>query len=223
MRIIDISQGWRVGMPKYNADWYPEFSVDHVMTPRTDPAGVDRTFTYLHLFAHNGSHVESGLHFYPGGAEIGSFPLDRFIGPACVADLSHRGDLDPVTGDMLDKAVGSSLRPGMRLLIRTDHPVRHLDNHDYWDTPPYLEESAAAWIVERQVSVVGMDCITEKPGDRAFPIHRALLRHEIPILENLANLHAVSDTVVWLFAAPLKITGVEAAPCRAVVIEGMPR
>lgn len=222
MRIIDISQGWREGMPRYRAGWYPEFSIDRVMTPQTDPAKVDRTFSQLHLFPHNGSHVESGLHFYQGGAEIDTIPLERFIGPTCVADLSFCDDLEPVTAEMLDKAVGHLFRPGMRLLVRTDHPLRHFDNDDYWDTPPYITESAAAWIIERQAAVVGMDCITERPGDPAFPIHRALLAHEIPILENLANLHEISRAQVWLFAAPIKVKAVEAAPCRAVVIEGAP-
>jgi arylformamidase len=222
MRIIDISQGWRVGMPRYRADWYPEFSIDRVMTPQTDPAHVDRTFSQLHLFPHNGSHVESGLHFYQDGSEIDAIPLERFIGPTCVADLSFCRDLEPVTAEMLDKAVGHALEPGMRLLIRTDHPLRHLDNDDYWDTPPFIAESAAAWIVERQAAVVGMDCITERPGDPAFPIHRALLAHEIPILENLANLHEVRRSQVWLFAAPIKVAASEAAPCRAVVIEDAP-
>jgi arylformamidase len=222
MRIIDISQGWRVGMPRYRADWYPEFGIDRVMTPETDPARVDRTFSQLRLFPHNGSHVESGLHFFRGGAAIGDIPLERFIGPACVADLSFCGDLEPVTAEMLDKAVGDVFRPGMRLLIRTDHPLRHFDNDDYWDTPPYVTESAAEWIVERKASVVGMDCITERPGDPAFPIHRALLSQEIPILENLANLDEIRQVSVWLFAAPIKVADVEAAPCRAIVIEDVP-
>lgn len=219
MRIVDISQGWRTGMPRYRAEWYPEFSVERVMTPATDPAGVDRTFSFLHLFPHNGSHVESGLHFDPDGVAIDDVPLEKFIGPACVADLSFVGDLEPVTGELLEKTVGDVLQPGMRLLIRTDHPKRHHDSEDYWDTPPYLVESAATWIADRQVSLVGMDCITERPGDRDFPIHRALLAAGIPILENLANLHEVRQTTVWLIAPPVKVADVEAAPCRPIVIE----
>jgi arylformamidase len=222
VRIIDISQGWHVGMPKFDAEWYPAFDVERVMTPATDPAGMDRTFSLLHLFPHNGSHVESGVHFFPDGAPIDRVALERFVGPCAIADLSYLRDLEPVTADDLEKAVGDSWRAGMRLLIRTDHPLRHGGDDDYWDTPPYVDESAAAWIVEHGAALVGMDCITEKPGDRAFPIHRRLLAAEVPILENLANIHEVTEPVAWLFAAPIKVSDVEAAPVRALVVEGLP-
>jgi arylformamidase len=222
MRIIDISQGWHEGMPKFDAGWYPEFRIDRVMTPESDPVRVGRTFSQLHLFPHNGSHVESGFHFFPDGAKIATVSLERFVGPACLADVSHRRDLEPVTAGDLEKAVGDVWRPGMRLLIRTDHPRRHVGGDDYWDTAAYIDSSAAAWIVQHETAVVGMDCITEKPGSRDFPIHRMLLSHEIPILENLANLHEVTDPVVWLFAAPVKVENVEAAPVRAIAIEGLP-
>lgn len=221
MRTIDISQGWHEGMPKFDADWYPEFRINHQMTPETDPARVGRTFTSLTLFAHNGTHVESSLHFAADGVAIHDVPLDTFIGRTCVADVSHIGDLQPVSGSDLDAAVGHAWTPGDRLLIRTDHPLRHLGAADYWDTPPYLDPSAADWILDNRASLVGMDCITEKPGDPAFPIHRAILLNGIPLLENIANLHRVEQTVVWLCAAPVAVAGVEAAPARAVVIEGL--
>lgn len=222
MRIVDISQGWYAGMPKFGASWYPEFRIDPVMTPETDPAKVDRRFTKLEIFPHNGSHVESGVHFYPDGAEIDSVPLETFIGWACVADLSHKRDLDPVTADDVDVAVKDIWQPGDRLLIRTDHPVRHLGKDDYWDTPPYLTASIADWAKDNEAALVGMDCITEKPGDPAFPVHRAVLAHEIPLLENIQNLHTLTERRVWLFAAPIKVAGVEAAPVRALALEGWP-
>lgn len=222
MRIIDISQGWYQGMPSFGASWYPKFALERNMTPATDPAGVDRTFSTLHLFPHNGSHVESRFHFYPEGEQIDEVPLETFAGWACIADLSHKGDLDPITGEDLEKAVGEVWQPGDRLLVRTDHPSRHLGEEDYWDVAPYLTPSAADWIVESQAALVGMDCVTEKPGDRTSPVHRRVLGASIPLLENLAGLHQVGDRVAWLFALPIKVTDSEAAPVRAVIVEGMP-
>lgn len=220
MRLIDISQGWHVGMASYEAPWYPRFSIDRAMTPATDPAGRDRTFTMLHVFPHNGSHVESGFHFYPDGKKIDEIPLDVFAGRAVIADLSHIRDLEPVTGDDLEKAVADNWQPGSRLLIRTDHPRRHLGARDYWDVAPYLTESAADWAIANQAALVGMDCVTEEPGERLFPVHRRLLAAETPLLENIANLHEVTEPVVWLSALPIKVFDVEAVPVRAVVIEG---
>ncbi|MER0478963.1 cyclase family protein [Streptomyces sp. Edi2] len=223
MTFVDISQGWYVGMPSYDADWYPKFSVDAVMTPETDPASVGRTFTGLHIFPHNGTHIESGFHFFADREKIDEVPLETFVGPALIADLSHKQDLEPITADDLDKAVGEVWQPGHRLLVRTDHPMRHLGKSDYWDTPPYLTPSSAAWMVDHDVSLVGLDCLTEQPGDRTSPVHRRLLEAGIPILENIQNLHLVSSRDVHLVALPIKVSGVEAAPARALVFENWGR
>jgi arylformamidase len=221
MRLVDISQGWYVGMPSFGAGWYPRFTLDRAMTPQSDPAGRDRTFSTLHLFPHNGSHVESGYHFDPAGPKIDEVPLDVFAGRAVVADLSHRQDLEPVTGEDLDKAVAVHWRPGDRLLVRTDHPRRHLGEAEYWDVAPYLTPSAADWAVDNGAALVGMDCVTEVPGEREFPVHRRVLGAGIPLLENLDHLYELNDPVVWLVALPIKVADVEAAPVRAVAIEGL--
>ena len=47
--------------------------------------------------------------------------------------------------------------------------------------------------------------------------HRALLSYGIAVLENLDLSHA-PDGRYRLFAAPLKIAGGEAAPCRALLL-----
>ncbi|GGZ21226.1 cyclase family protein [Streptomyces poonensis] len=221
MRVIDISQGWYEGMPSFGASWYPQFSLERAMSPQTDPAGVDRTFSTLHLFPHNGSHVESRFHFYPDGEKIDEVPLETFTGRACVADLSHKKDLEPVEADDLAGALQDVWTPGDRLLIRTGHPERHLGQDDYWDVAPFLTPSAAEWIVDNRAALVGMDCVTEEPGDRRFPVHRRVLGASIPLLENLAGLHRVSERVTWLFALPVKVSDSEAAPVRAVVVEGL--
>jgi arylformamidase len=222
VNIVDISQGWYEGMPSYGAAWYPRFALDRAMTPATDPAGVGRTFSTLHLFPHNGSHVEAGYHFDPEREKIGDVPLETFVGRACIADLSHKGDLEPIDAEDLDAALRDVWRPGDRLLVRTDHPHRHLGAEDYWDVAPYLTPSAADWAVTNGARLVGMDCVTEKPGERHFPVHRRLLFAGIPLLENLQHLHLVSERVTWLSALPISVQDVEAAPVRAVVIEGLP-
>lgn len=223
MKMTDISQGWYTGMPSYDAPWYPRFDVRRAMTPATDPAHSGRTFSDLHLFPHNGSHVESGFHFFETGEKIDEVPLETFVGRVCIADLSHKGDLEPVTGEDLDEALAGIWQPGDRLLIRTDHPNRYLGRDDYWDNPPYLTLSAADWAVDHSAVLVGMDCITEHPDDRSGQVHRRLLAAGIPILENVQNLDQITGPVAQLMALPIKIEGIEAAPVRAVVFEGWPQ
>lgn len=218
-RLIDITHGFYPGMPSYPADWYPVFGMRRVMTPETDPAGTKRTFSSFNLFPHNGTHIEYTLHFDPSGEGIDEVPLEVLIGRACVADLSFKEDLDPVTGDDLEAAVGDVWQPGDRLLVRTDYLKRRWGAYDYWDRPPYLTPSAADWAVDRGACLVGLDCLTERPGDTASPVHRRLLNARIPILEYITNLHKVSRREVQLMALPIKVAGAEAAPARVVVLE----
>ncbi|MEV4758797.1 cyclase family protein [Micromonospora sp. NPDC049559] len=218
MQLIDITHGFYEGMPSYPASWYPKFSLDRVMTPESDPAGTSRLFSQLHLFPHNGTHIETGRHFFPSGRTIDEVPLEVLFGRACVADLSHKQELDPIAADDLDKAVGEFWVPGDRLLIRTDYLHTHWGREDYWDRPPYLTSSAADWAVENGAVLVGLDCLTERPGDLESPVHRTLLAADIPILEYITDLHLVGASVVTLLAMPIKVADAEAAPARAVVM-----
>ncbi len=206
-------------MPSYGASWYPSFAVRRTMTPETDPAGLERTFTQLEIFAHNGTHVDVPVHYIPGAATLERVPLEVFVGPALVADLSRKRLREPITGDDLEAAVGHAWRPGLRLLIRTDYHDRSFGDPDFWQKPPYLVESAARWAVEHSAALVGLDCLTEKPGDPQAPVHRTLLAAGIPILEYLRNLAALPVSRPFqLVALPTRVDGVEAAPVRAVAL-----
>ena len=85
-RFVDLTHGFYDGMPSYPADWFPQFASERTMTPETDPYGTKRTFSYLHVFPHNGTHMEYKLHFFPGTEGIDEVPLHTLIGRACVAE-----------------------------------------------------------------------------------------------------------------------------------------
>ena len=220
MRIVDLSLGFTQGMPAYGASWYPSFELRPIMTPETDPKGHGRRFSQFVMNPHNATHLDAPSHFIRDGKGICDLEPECFIGPAVVADLTEKGRLEPITGDDLEAAVGSDWVPGQRLLIRTDYLDRHWGEPDFWERPPYLVESAADWCVDRGVRLVGLDCLTEEPGDRHFPVHRKLLGAGIPILEYIRNLGALTQRRVWLIALPVLVTGAEASPVRAVALEG---
>lgn len=220
MRIVDLSLGFTQGMPAYGASWYPSFELRPIMTPETDPKGHGRRFSQFVMNPHNATHLDAPSHFIRDGKGICDLEPECFIGPAVVADLTEKGRLEPITGDDLEAAVGSDWVPGQRLLIRTDYLDRHWGEPDFWERPPYLVESAADWCVDRGVLLVGLDCLTEEPGDRHFPVHRKLLGAGIPILEYIRNLGALTQRRVWLIALPVLVTGAEASPVRAVALEG---
>jgi arylformamidase len=220
MRMVDLSLGFSEGMPAYGASWYPSFAIRPIMTPQTDPKGQGRSFNQFLMNPHNATHIDAPSHFFPEAEGVADLDPAVLAGPALVADLSHKGLREPIGSADLERAVGTAMRPGLRLLIRTDYLDRHWGDPDFWQKPPYLDESAAHWCVERGAVLVGLDCLTEVPGDEAFTVHRTLLGAGIPILEYIRNLGALQEQEVWLFALPALIHGAEAAPVRAVALEG---
>ena len=221
MKLIDLTQGFYEGLAPYDADWYPHFRIRKVMEPDADPNGTTRTFTQHEIFPHNATHIESALHFFPNGQAIADVPLDTLVGPAIVADLSAKGDLDPIEAGDLEAAVGDLDCGGKRLLVRTDYVDRRWGAKDFWDKPPYLTTSAAEWIIEHRIRMVGLDCLTERPGDRASPVHIALLKRDIPIIEYLRNMGELTSREVLLIALPLLVHGVEATAARSIAVEGI--
>ena len=81
-----------------------------------------------------------------------------------------------------------------------------------------LSHSAAIVLAESRVILVGTDADSiATPFDEARP-HRELARAGITVIENL-NLSAISDGEYELCAFPIKLGGLEAAPCRAILFE----
>lgn len=222
MRLVDLSLGFSHGMPSYGSSWYPGMEIRPIMTPQTDPAGQGRRFSQFIMNPHNATHVDAPSHFVSDGPGVDGLDPDLFIGPALVLDLTHKGMWEPVGAADLAAAARGRMRPGLRLLLRTDYLDHHWGDPDFWQKPPYLDATAARWCVEQGARLVGLDFLTEEPGDRHFPVHRALLEAGIPILEYLCNLSALQSPEVWLIAQPVLVHGVEAAPVRALALDGLP-
>jgi arylformamidase len=73
-------------------------------------------------------------------------------------------------------------------------------------------------LAESRVILVGTDADSiAAPFDEVRP-HRELARAGITVIENL-NLSAIKDGEYELCAFPVKLAGLEAAPCRAILFE----
>ena len=68
--------------------------------------------------------------------------------------------------------------------------------------------------------MVAIDSVgVESRRTEHYEVNVSLCRAGILILEGLVNLGALTAGRLWLEAFPLKVRGVEGAPCRAVVRE----
>ena len=211
MRIIDISVPVSEGTTVYPGDPRTRIHWPGWSHAKGNPANVGAFDGGLHL----GTHVDAPWHFIAGGKKLNEVPLETFIGPVEVLDLTDFEDC--ITGADLDlMGVPADTK---RLLFKTRNGQR-----DYWHESwnpdfVYIEESAAKWCRERGIVLVGLDYLTiDPPNKPEFPSHLVLLGAGIIILENIV-LRDVEPGAYTLHAAPIKLQGVDGAWVRAYLTE----
>jgi arylformamidase len=94
-----------------------------------------------------------------------------------------------------------------------------VDKADFRTDFTHLDLQAAQWLVEQGVKLVGIDYLSiEKFGSKDHEVHRALLSHEVVILEGL-DLSEVPAGKYELICLPLRLrTNLgDGAPARAVL------
>jgi kynurenine formamidase len=85
---------------------------------------------------------------------------------------------------------------------------------------PGLHPEAATWLVrERQVKAVGIDTASIDYGQSTkFETHIALLSRNVPVFENLSNLHELPPRGFDVIALPMKIAGGTGGPLRIIAV-----
>ncbi len=222
-RIIDISLRLDASFSMHTPAGFArdlQFAVE-VLKEYDAPGGAGQIVRGVHMRLHAGTHVDAQAHFVKGGHDVYELPLQTFVGDAVVANLSHVAPDTAIGAEHLARAVGDHLRPGDRLLIRTDWN-RHYGQPHWGEGSPYLTVDAVDWCVQQRVVLVGIDFSHAKdPADSPsrYYLSRTLCENNIVVMAYLQNLDRISKDRVTLIALPLAIAGVESAPVRAVVIE----
>jgi arylformamidase len=174
--------------------------------------GDDANATQITMDVHCGTHVDAPRHFVPNGATIDAMGLDPFVGRAWVSVLSGvRG----IGADTLDRA---GIPAGTeRLLLRTDNSLdARLRSGPFTDDYAALSADGASWVVDHGIKLIGIDYLSIQRFEDPPDTHQILLGAGVSILEGL-ELAEVSAGWWKLLCLPLKLTGTEAAPARAVV------
>jgi arylformamidase len=159
--------------------------------------------------------MDAPSHFIENGKTIEELNLDVLVGPATVVDLYGRPVITAADLRGLDLPAGTS-----RILLKTDNTAKRLIfdtafHRDYVGVAP----DAAQWMVDNGIKLIGVDYLSVGPyGDDNTTTHRILLGNEVVVIETL-NLSHVDAGTYTLVAAPPKLTGLEGAPVRALLIQ----
>ncbi len=183
---------------------------------RGDPV----TLSTLRATCHLGAHVDAPSHYDPQGVSIGERPLDPFLGRCRVVRVEVSfGEL--VTPGMMRDALQSGPcaapdgRPdAARVLIATGTYPDPLEfRRDFAALSPDLID----WLADAGVVLVGVDTPSVDPADsKELPAHEAVRRHDLNILEGVV-LDEVPPGLYELIALPLRLTGFDGSPIRAVL------
>lgn len=147
------------------------------------------TLSSISMSLHSGTHMDAPLHFIHRGGDASNIPLSSCIGPCLLVEKDALMDLWP----------GSS---PLRLLLRGQR---------------LLTEEERVHLTALSPALVGTDQPSIGAPDAEAAGHIPLLKKGTVILENL-DLSGLAAGSYRLIALPMKISGAEAAPCRAILL-----
>ena len=182
--------------------------------------------TWLGLAVHGFTHMDSPRHYFPEGKTTDDIALEQTVGSAAVLDLL---DIEPMTGidaARLEKAGGHVVDGDIIVFKTAWGEQRLIASPDFWLDAPYLERSAAEWLLARSPKAVAFDfpqdyCIRKLLTGEIRPIeehvsHDVLLRNDVVLIEYLTNTRALAADRVTLCCLPMNLPTADGAPVRVV-------
>ncbi|MBN1265351.1 MAG: cyclase family protein [Anaerolineales bacterium] len=206
MRFIDISVSISPQLPVWPGD--DTVVVEQVSTiAEGDESNVSR----MACTVHTGTHLDAPRHFIEGGLTVDEIPIRRLIGRAYVIDLT---EVDLISASVLENA-GIPPRT-RRILFKTRNSALWTAQKQFTADYVSVDSSAARWLVQKGVQLVGVDYLSVSAYEDPVPTHQILLGADILVLEGL-DLSAVNQGRYTLYCLPLKILNADGAPVRAVL------
>lgn len=215
--LIDISQPVRGNSAAFPGD--TPFKREIVLTyEQTNVVNL----TSLTMSPHVGTHVDAPSHI-KGDMSIesdlvGHLPLEPFIGPALVLDLSPT--LEGLTWGIVEeklKVLGiaeEKLPP--RILFRTQKKIRY---EVFEDDYSFFTTDLVQQLSSRGVRLMGIDAPSaDHIKSKTLDAHHELDRAGMTWLENL-DLTETTEGEYYLIAFPIKFMELEASPVRAVLLQ----
>ena len=177
--------------------------------------GVTFQIGRIDLVANTGTYLDTPFHRYEDGFDLAALPLESVAGLPAFR-LSFGGDDGrAVTRERLQRALGRSQVEGAAVLVHTGWDT-HWRSEAYGRNNPFLSADACELLLERGVSLVGIDSVNiDQLEDLTRPAHSLLLRRGVPIVEHMTNLGLVPETDARFHAVPPKIAGMGTFPVRA--------
>lgn len=186
---------------------------------------------------HGGTHLDAPIHFNENGQTLDQIPLSRLVASGVIIDVTHQCTKNPDYLVTIDDFLAFEKRHGMRIddtivMLKTGFGRAWPNRLQYLGTDkmgpdavldlhfPGLDPQAALWLAtERNIKAVGIDTASIDFGQSTlFESHQNLFKHNIPALENVANLDLLPAHGFLIVALPMKIKDGSGGPLRIIAI-----
>jgi kynurenine formamidase len=170
----------------------------------------------IHMGSHTGTHVDAPAHMVAGAPTLDRMGVDRFVGRACVIDVSGAAGGEIGASD-LERHAG--LVAGCEFVLLHTGWSRYWGEDKYYSGFPVLSTAAIRWLLGRSLKGIGLDAISIDPvGATRFANHLECFAAGLILVENLTDLGALVGRRFTLSCLPLALPDADGSPVRAVAL-----
>ena len=164
----------------------------------------------IEMCSNTGTYLDTPFHRYSEGRDLADLDLSEVAGlpgiKVCIPQ--HVQSIGPEFFEGLPLA-------GKAVLVETNWS-RHWNTEQYYEAHPHLTATAASYLQEQGVRLVGIDTYNiDDVAGKERPVHSILLGSDILIVEHMCNLQAVPNSGFQFYAVPIKVKGMGTFPVRA--------
>ena len=166
----------------------------------------------LSFGSHTGTHIDAPRHVSETGLGVDRLDLEKLIGPCRVLDFTK--SIESIKRQELE---AKNIQKGERILAKSSNSIRGFKSA--YDDYVYLSPEGAEYLANLGISVFAIDYLSiKKRGSSDNRPHTELLDVGIPIIEGV-DLSFVEEGEYYLIALPLRLTGLDGSPIRALLLK----
>ncbi len=161
--MLDLTIPFSVQTPQW-ANYIP-LTVNYTKRVGGQHFGMGRNGSICNASIHLATHMDGEKHFWPAGRSIGQVPLNEWVGPGVIADISHLvSDSSVYTPQMIESVV--EVRSGDILITKTGWYKYgwispDSDEFRYMIRHPGPSPDFAQWCVDKKIKWLGVDAVSQ--------------------------------------------------------------
>lgn len=166
---------------------------------------------FLQGQTHCGTHVEAPYKYSETGADLGSMPIESYLGEAAACNFTSKKAGEAVTAEDFRRAG-----------VKSRDIVLAWGSRETASNPPYMTAEATRWLIETKIKLLGIENLGLSPPGTPFGQDYAdakLLLGGVALADALRGLDQIKKGRVFFIALPPKLRRVTAAWTRAIALE----